>query len=157
MWLKNSIQIKLIISLIKQVKVEVLLLHYFSVVLDPNSIFFIRLYQKMPCNFYYMWIWLWTIFIPIFKALWEGVKLFFFTWASATKSFARLRIFWYGLPKDILSKRQKNQGREGRTYILIYPPPPPTTSRCNVGIQVYALQCVTVCQKSLVHFYIVTH
>ena len=49
---------------------------------------------------------------PYFKVLREGGKtkfLDFFIGASATKRFARSRIFKYGLPPDILSKRQSRQ------------------------------------------------
>ena len=52
---------------------------------------------------------------PYFKVLWEGCKAkfcdFFFIGASATKRFARSRIFRYGCLKIILSKTQK--AREG--------------------------------------------
>ena len=64
-----------------------------------------------------------AVFGPIFQsALGEGKTTFDFLhiyiWAFATKRFARSRIFRYGLPQDILSKKRK-QGREGRTA----PPP----------------------------------
>ena len=45
--------------------------------------------------------------------------MFFLIGASATKSFARLRMFRYGLLKDILSKGQNTKGGGGRTA----PPP----------------------------------
>ena len=72
---------------------------------------------------------------PYFKVLWEGVKpnllTLFFIGASAIKSFVRSRIFRYGLPKDILSKGQKNKGGGGRTV-----PPPPIAWRvkCFEGV-----------------------
>ena len=51
------------------------------------------------------------VFGPIFKSALRGGKSkffdFFFIGASATKKFAKSNIFRYGLPLDILSKRQK--------------------------------------------------
>jgi len=56
------------------------------------------------------------------------IFLIFFVGTSVTKRFARSNIFMYGLPQDILSKKQ---GREGRTAT-----PPPcfkglTNHECN--------------------------
>ena len=52
-------------------------------------------------------------FQPIFQIALRGVKTkildFFFMGASATKSFARLIIFMYGLRNDILSRGQKTK------------------------------------------------
>ena len=60
---------------------------------------------------------------PHFKVLWEGGKTkfldFFFIGASATKRFARSRIFRHGCLMIILSKGKK-KGKVGRTA----PPPP---------------------------------
>ena len=41
------------------------------------------------------------------------LDLFFFMFASATKSFAMSRIFRYGLRNDILSRGQKNKAGGG--------------------------------------------
>ena len=55
----------------------------------------------------------WPVFGPIFQNDLRGVKLFLFVFfligASATKSFARARIFKYGLTKDISRKGQKTK------------------------------------------------
>ena len=43
--------------------------------------------------------------------------------ASATKSFARSRIFRYGLRNDILSRGQKTKARGGGVHCTAPPPP----------------------------------
>ena len=57
-------------------------------------------------------------FGPIYQSALRGGKTnfldFFFIGASATKMFPRSRIFRYGLPQDILNKREKS--REGGAY-----------------------------------------
>ena len=53
------------------------------------------------------------VFGPIFQSALRGSKtkwLIFFIGASAIKKFVRPRIGRYRLPKDILSKGQKNKG-----------------------------------------------
>ena len=64
---------------------------------------------------------------PYFKVLSEGDKTkfldFLFIGASATKWFARSRIFKYGCLKIILSIRQK--AREGVGYVHCAAPPTP--------------------------------
>ena len=60
----------------------------------------------------------------IFQSDLRKVKLFFVFFligASATKCFARSRIFKFGLTEDILSKGQKTKEGGG----LQDPPPPP--------------------------------
>ena len=48
-------------------------------------------------------------------------SMYFFIWASASKSFERSRIFGYELPKDILSKGQKNQtGLNYNSFMLAF-------------------------------------
>ena len=50
----------------------------------------------------------WTDFSKCSERGLKRIFNFFFLRGSATKRFARSRIFRYGLPQDILSKRQKS-------------------------------------------------
>ena len=76
---------------------------------------------------------LWSVFGPMFQSALRKDKTkffnFFFIGASAVKSFLRTRIFRYGLPRDILRKWQKKQGRGGGRTV----PPPPIGERVKDG------------------------
>ena len=71
----------------------------------------------------------WRFLDPYFKVLWERVKLnpliFCLQGGIRSKKNARSRIFMYGLPKDILSKGEKWEGRA-------YGPPPKKQSQIRI-------------------------
>ena len=111
---------------------------------------------------------------PYFKVLWQGGKTkfldFFFIGASATKRFARSRIFKYGCLMIFLSNREK----EGIGRSVQRPPPPPPWfkglnnypgTRRSDNLRIYRLLLntdpiywtVTVYPRSIYPFYIVSY